>query len=495
MTGTLPEQAVRPAGLRFNGFGWRPVGRARPVLDGFDLVVQPGERVLLAGPSGAGKSTLLQAAAGVLGADVEGDREGEVVVDGAAGLVLQRPGDAVVADRVGRDVAFGPENLGLDRPTIHARVAEALAVVGFPYGPQTPTGALSGGETQRLALAGALALRPGLLLLDEPTSMLDTEAAAVVRAAVLEVVAATGATLVVVEHRLEPWLDHVDRLVVLDRDGAVVCDRPPREALRTEGDLLAAGGVWVPGLPPPEPAELGGVVGPVDGVPDGPWMRADGLGVRLSTRGLRGSRVRQAVDGVDVALPAGAVTALTGASGAGKSTLLAALGGLLAPGAGAVRAHRLLSDGLDPAPSRWPSAALARRVGWVPQEPEHGFVTHRVADEVAVTSRRLGREVDPDALLDALGLSGVAGADPYRLSGGEQRRLALVAALAHGPPVALLDEPTVGQDRHTWAIVAGWVRGLADGGRGVAVATHDRDLVAASAHEVVLDDGRVVTRR
>ncbi len=495
MTGTLPERAVRPTGLRFAGFGWRPVGRSRPVLDGLDLVVQPGERVLVTGPSGAGKSTLLQAAAGVLGADVEGDRTGEVVVDGAAGLLLQRPGDAVVADRVGRDVAFGPENLGLSRDVIHARVAEALAAVAFPYGPETPTRTLSGGETQRLALAGALALRPGLLLLDEPTSMLDAEAAAVVRAAVLEVVAATGATLVVVEHRLEPWVDHVDRLVVLDRDGTVVCDGPPLDALRADGDRLAAGGVWVPGLPAPEPADLGAVADPVDGRPDGPWMRADSLGLRLSTRGLRGTRVRRALDAVDAALPAGSVTALTGASGAGKSTLLAALGGLLAPDAGAVRADLLLAGGLDPAPSRWRSQDLARRIGWVPQEPEHGFVTHRVADEVAVTSRRLGREVDPEALLDALGLAGVAGADPYRLSGGEQRRLALVAALGHGPPVALLDEPTVGQDRHTWAAVAGWARALADSGRGVAVATHDRDLVAASTHEVVLDDGRVVRRR
>jgi len=492
VTGTLPERAVRPTGVRFAGFGWRPVGRSRPVLDGIDLIVQPGERVLVAGPSGAGKSTLLQAAAGVLGADMEGDRAGEVVVDGPTGLLLQRPGDAVVADRVGRDVAFGPENLGLPRAAIGVRVSDALADVGFPYGPQTPTRALSGGETQRLGLAGALALRPGLLLLDEPTSMLDPPAAAAVRAAVLAVVAATGATLVVVEHRLGPWIDHVDRLVVLNRDGVVVCDRSPRDALRTDGDLLAAGGVWVPGLPAPEPAPVGAVVAALAALPEGPWVRAEALGVRLSTRGLRDTRVRQAIDRVDAAVPAGAVTALPGASGAGKSTLLAAMGGLLAPSAGVVLADPVLAGDLDPAPSRWRSPDLARRVGWVPQEPEHGFVTHRVADEVAATSRRLGQRVEPEALLDVLGLGAVAGADPYRLSGGEQRRLALVAGLAHGPAVALLDEPTVGQDRHTWAAVAGWVRALADSGRGVAVATHDPDLVAASPHEVVLDDGRVV---
>ncbi len=463
------------------------------MLSGLDLTVAPGERVLLCGPSGAGKSTLLRAAAGVLGADAEGDREGEVVVDGTAGLLLQRPGDAVVADRVGRDVAFGPENLALPRDRIAARVAEALAAVAFPYGPQTPTRTLSGGETQRLALAGALAVRPGLLLLDEPTSMLDDQAAAVLRAAVLEVVAATGATLVVVEHRLGPWVDHVDRLVVLDRDGRLVCDDAPRTALAVEGTALAANGVWVPGLPAPDPAPLPAELLAAVAPPDGAWLEAVGLGVRLSTRGLRDTRVQQAVDGVDAVVPGGAVSAWTGVSGAGKSTLLAALGGLLRPTAGAVSAHPSLARGLDPAPWRWRSPDLARRIGWVPQDPEHGLVTHRVVDEVAATGRRLSQVVDPEAVLDALGLGGVAGADPYRLSGGEQRRLALAAALAHGPAVALLDEPTVGQDRVTWAVVAGWVLALAATGRGVAVATHDRDLVALADREIVLERGQVVT--
>ena len=338
MTGSPPDTAVRPAGLRLDGYGWRPVGRARPVLSGLDLTIEPGERVLVAGPSGAGKSTLLRAVAGVLGADVEGDRTGRLVVDGQAALLLQRPGDAVVADQVWRDVAFGPENLGLSRPDIQARVSAALAAVDFPYPGGTPTRTLSGGETQRLALAGALAMRPGLLLLDEPTAMLDEAAAALVRAAVLDVVAATGATLLVVEQRLGPWIEHVDRLIVLDHDGQVVCDRAPADALATESERLAAGGVWVPGLPSPAPSSAAARVFEQHAPhrPAGPWVSADGLGVRLRSRGLRGSRVHQALGGVDAVVAAGVMTAFTGASGAGKSTLLAALGGLLAPTEGRV---------------------------------------------------------------------------------------------------------------------------------------------------------------
>jgi energy-coupling factor transporter ATP-binding protein EcfA2 len=476
---------------------------------------------LLAGPSGAGKSTLLRAAAGVLDSAGGGEQTGEVSVDGPAGLLLQNPSDAIVADRVGRDVAFGPENLGVDREDIWVRVREALELVGFPYDASTPTRTLSGGETQRLALAGALALRPGLLLLDEPTSMLDDQAAAEVRAAVLSVIVATGATLVVAGHRIGAWLDHVDRLVVLGSDGTLLCDDRPSAALERHGSALAVAGLWLPGLPPPAPVPvpLDGSLAPrlrvsstsggddvqsrreevgeqrLLGATEVPLVEAVGLGVRLRRRSLTGWREVDAVTDVDVSVQAGSATCLTGRSGAGKSTLLAALGGLLSPTHGEVRASPTLAAGLDASPSRWRSADLARRVGWVPQDPEHGFVTHRVRDEVAVTAERLGHSVRVEALLDAFGLARLAETSPYHLSGGEQRRLALLAGLAHVPRLALLDEPTAGQDRHTWGAIAGIVSSLVDQGSGVAIATHDRALATHADAEVVIDGGRVVARR
>jgi energy-coupling factor transporter ATP-binding protein EcfA2 len=477
--------------------------------------------VLLAGPSGAGKSTLLRAAAGVLESAGGGEQTGEVTVDGPAGLLLQNPSDAIVSDRVGRDVAFGPENMGVDRDDIWVRVRESLELVGFPYDASTPTRTLSGGETQRLALAGALALRPGLLLLDEPTSMLDDDAAAEIRDAVLSVISATGSTLVVAGHRIGGWLDHIDRLVVLGPDGTLLCDDRPTAALERYESELAAAGLWLPGLPPPDPVPVpladpfaprlrvsptrGGQdaqsrrekVGEQQllGATDAPLVEAVGLGVRLRRRSLTGWRESDAVVDVDVSVPAASATCLTGRSGAGKSTLLAALGGLLSPTRGEVRASPNLAAGLATAPNRWPSRDLATRVGWVPQDAEHGFVTHRVRDEAAMTAGRLGRNVDVEALLDAFGLTRLADANPYQLSGGEQRRLALLAGLAHVPRLALLDEPTVGQDRHTWGAIAGIVSSLAERGSGVAIATHDRALATHADAEVVIDRGRVVARR
>ncbi|HZK60416.1 MAG TPA: ABC transporter ATP-binding protein, partial [Cryobacterium sp.] len=159
------------------------------MLHEITLRALPGERILLAGPSGSGKSTLLRALAGVLTTTDSGDLGGVVTVDGQdphgggspVGLLVQDPADAMVAQRVGRDVAFGPENIGLPRERIWPRVRAALDAVGFPYGIDHPVDAVSGGEAQRLALAGVLALGPRLVLLDEPTSMLDLFSAATVR--------------------------------------------------------------------------------------------------------------------------------------------------------------------------------------------------------------------------------------------------------------------------------------------------------------------------
>lgn len=463
--------------VRLEGFTWRPLGRREPVITGLDLRIEPGERVLLAGPSGAGKSTVLHALVGALGSTLPGDLEGTVLVDGRVGLVPQTPGDAVVAERIGRDVAFGPENLGLARDDIWQRVDAALEAVGLRQGRDHPTAALSGGELQRLALAGVLAMRPDVVLLDEPTSMLDAVHAASVRDAVARTVADREATLVVVEHRLEPWLDLVDRVIVLDSDGTVIADTDPQRFVRDHRESLGRLGVWMPGLAAPTPVAIDPAqVAPHRTVEAITWSD---LTVDLRSRSMRGTTTTRALDAVGARLDPGRLTALTGPSGAGKSTLLAAFGGLVKPVAGVV-------TGPEPALLDRRTRALAADVGWVPQVPEHGFVATTVRAEVEATPSRLGRAVDTDAVLDLLGLAHLAGAHPYRLSGGEQRRLSLATAIAHRPGLVLLDEPTVGQDRLTWAAVAGLATAAAAAGAIVATSTHDLDLVALADDRVDL---------
>ena len=244
--------AVRPAAVTARGWGWRHAGRARPAVHALDLDIRPGERVLLLGPSGAGKSTLLHALAGVRGdvnddggAAGDSDESGSLLVDGAspreqrgrAGLMQQDPETQVVLSRVGDDAAFGAENLAVPRHAIWSRVHEALDDVGLSHLPlDHPTSVLSGGQKQRLALAGILAMRPGLILLDEPTANLDPAGVLEVRDAVARCLDKTGATLVVVEHRVSVWKDLVDRIVVLqpgtDAEDAVLLDGPPDQVLR-----------------------------------------------------------------------------------------------------------------------------------------------------------------------------------------------------------------------------------------------------------------------
>ncbi|MFY0409010.1 ATP-binding cassette domain-containing protein [Solicola sp. PLA-1-18] len=475
--------SVPPRGaLALRGFTWTPLGRRAPAVDRLDLEIPAGQRVLLAGPSGSGKSTVLRALAGVLTDSVPGDADGEVVRDGVAGLLLQNPGDSVVAATVGRDVAFGPENAAVPRPEIWRRVHAALDAVDLGLPVDHPTRAMSGGQLQRLALCGVLALGPDALLLDEPTSMLDAASAAAVREAVVAAADATGATLVVVEHRLAPWLEHVHRVLVLD-GGTLVADTDPEGFVARHASRLGDLGVWVPGLDAPTPLAVPSELVAPDEAPL--HLAAEAVGVDLRVRTLRGPTTTRALRGVDADLPPGSVSALTGVSGAGKSTLAAVLAGLVRPSAGRVR-------GTDRPLHRWASHALARQVGWVPQDPEHGFLTRSVADEIALTAGRCGRAVDVEAVASVLRLDHLLGADPFRLSGGEQRRLATAAALAHRPGVLLLDEPTVGQDRGTWAAVTGWARAASAVGAAVGVVTHDDDVVALADHVVALADGVVV---
>jgi len=493
---------------------WRPFGRADPVLEDFSLRIEPGQRVLLAGPSGSGKSTLLRAIAGVLTATESGDLAGSVRIDGCdqqgsgavVGLMVQDPADASVAGQIGRDVAFGLENESVPRENIWPRVRRALATVAFPYGVDHPVSALSGGEAQRLALAGVLVLHPGLVLLDEPSSMLDPQAATAVRQAIWAAVAVSGATVVLVEHQLEHWLPEIDRVVALGADGAITADGTVDETLLAAPDTLAAHGVWVPGVRAPQPLKVPRqLCAPVGwGVPAGDMvMRAEGVGMlRTLPVGLGGSSpggtsggTVVTLSGADAVVRAGEIVALVGPSGAGKSTLAALLAGLERPSSGFVIAGQQLRSGLHENPADWSSAELARRVGWVPQQAELAVVARTVREDALSTCRRLQLdELTPraEALLEVLGLAESAETDPHHLSGGQLRRLALAGAMAHGPALLVLDEPTVGQDRQTWAAVAGVITAARDAGAAVLVATHDRLLMDLADRCVRLDHGRVI---
>ena len=465
-----------------HGWGWRHGGRAAWALRGVDLHLQPGERVLLLGPSGAGKSTLLTALAGLLDAGSGGEAEGSITLAGRpapqarerAGLVMQDPEAALVMARSGDDVAFGLENRGVPTEEIWRRVDEALASVGFPYGRDQPTAALSGGEQQRLAIAGILALRPGLLLLDEVTTNLDPAGAALVRDVLASVLGESGATAVVVEHRVEQVVDLVTRAVVLEPGGGVVEDGHPAEVFDRAGARLAGRGVWVPGRRPDVRRRAVDPPGP-------PLVRAAATAFRYPARD------RDALAPTDVTLRAGEALAVTGPNGSGKSTLALCLAGLLRPTGGSVTGEPAIDPPDTARPLwRWRGRDLVSRVGTVFQDPEHQFVASTVRAELLVGPRRAGAP-DADAaaradeLLDRLGLAGLAGANPFTLSGGEKRRLSVATAIATAPKVLVTDEPTYGQDALTWAVLADLLADLRDAGTAVVTVTHDEDLVAAIA--------------
>ena len=502
--GTAPAARQRPAGpasVTASGWGWRHGGRTAPAVSGLDLRIDAGERVLLLGASGAGKSTLLHALAGVLGPDTGGEETGRLAIDGAhpadpsargrTGLVLQDPDAQTVLSRVGDEVAFGAENLAVPAGDIWARVHSALGAVGLDVPLDHSTAALSGGQKQRLALASVMAMEPGLLLLDEPTANLDPDGVVEIRDAVARVLDRTGATLLVVEHRVSVWAGVVDRVVVLAPAGGVLADGTPDQVLGDAGNrsALAAAGVWLPGT---EPAIPGGDWPENRRIPGGRLLEARGLSV---ARTLRAPAV---LTDVDLSLEAGSAVGITGPNGAGKSTLALTLGGLLRPRGGSLEADPVLAGDAGKQPGSWSSAQLVGRIGTVFQEPEHQFLTSTVLDELAFGPRRLGNE--PEAavlrrvqdLAERLHLDALLDANPFTLSGGEKRRLSVATMLATEPSILLLDEPTFGQDARTWAELVALLRGQLAEGRTVVSVTHDAEFIKALASRtLVVRNGRV----
>lgn len=493
--GQVPLGEGAGARVCARGWGWRHAGRKNAALSGVDLDIAPGERVLVLGPSGSGKSTLMGGLAGLLGGAEEGEATGTLTVDGVApaeargrvGLLMQDPEAQVVLARVGDDVAFGMENLGVAREEIWPRVENSLEAVGLSVPLDHSTTELSGGQKQRLALASILAMGPGLLLLDEPTANLDPSGVAEVRAAVETVVERTGATVVVVEHRVDVWASLVDRVIVV-ADGAIAADGPLREVLAQQGEALRERGIWLPGDdvaaevgPAPEVAPASSEAAPIARVAD------------LTIGYAADAPVRS---GIDLTIERGVSTCIVGTNGAGKSTFALTLAGLLPPLEGAVEVET--ADGTAGDPHEWSSKQLLGRMSMVFQEPEYQFLAATVAEELAIGPRAAGmtdEEIAPlvDEHLEALGLTALARANPMTLSGGEKRRLSVATALISAPELLILDEPTFGQDRGTWLGLVRLLRAALERGVTLVSITHDPAFVAAMGQRVV-DLGQVGTR-
>lgn len=500
------------ARLEAQDFGWHHPGRDKPSVHGINAVIEPGQKVLLLGPSGAGKSTFLHATAGVLHDDDGQSALGTLLVDGkhpedavgTIGLMQQDPESAVILARVGDDVAFGPENLCVEREEIWTRVPAALAAVGLGHLPlDHSTSALSGGQKQRLGLAGILAMAPRALLLDEPTANLDPAGVLEVRDAVLAAQQLTGTTLMVVEHRVGIWAQYMDRVIVLGEHGGISHDGSPQQVLADAREELIEAGVWVPGYDPVEQAvvDLPQATDPtvlIDAQelsvsraePTGKQRRARNKAARAYGPRQLPLPLETVATKINCQVRSGEHLAIMGPNGAGKSTLALTLAGLQLPVAGILEAREALRTGASWDIASWTGQELVQRIGLVFQEPEHQFLTASVRSELEYGPRQVASaRKEPldetaltatvDSILERLRLKDLAEANPFTLSGGEKRRLSVATALATAPGVLILDEPTFGQDARTWAQLVELIRELMGKGVAVVSVTHDEEFVQA----------------
>jgi energy-coupling factor transporter ATP-binding protein EcfA2 len=423
---------------------WYPNQQTASLRD-LTLLIDGGVTVV-AGPSGGGKSTLLRVLNGLVPHFHGGRIAGTAVVAGmdvvktptrrlarAVGFVFQDPELQTVYDSVEREVAFGLENIALSPAEMPGRVDEALCAAGVEHLAGRRMQTLSGGERQRVALASALAMRPQLVVLDEPTSQLDPDGAAMVFASAAEL-ARQGRAVVVSEHRLESLIPLATSLVQVDR-----------------GTALATGPEsWTT---PPPPA-----VPPRRSLPgDEVWSLNDVTA---------GFDQRVVLEGLDLAGRAGEVVALSGPNGGGKTTLLRLIAGALKP----------LNGRVERRPGR---------IAYLPQNPSALLHRPTVRSEVRLTLERAREEERPEVILASLGLLPVADRYPRDLSCGERQRAALAAVLPGKPRLVLLDEPTRGMDAAARDALIRLVAGLRDGGAAIVIATHDAGLRAVLADRIL----------
>jgi energy-coupling factor transport system ATP-binding protein len=516
---TPAEGSIAEAALSASEVTFVYQGATAPALRSLSFAQGRGEMIGVMGASGAGKSTLAKCLNRLIPEFEGGEFHGVIVIgktrldslrvcEAAAqvGMVFQDFEAQLFCTSVELEVAFAMEQVGMDRAEMKARLGPALEAVGLAGFEQRDPTSLSGGEKQRLAIASVLALRPSIIVLDEPTTDLDPEG----KAEVFDLIAklrGQGLSLIVVEHESEELL-HADRILLL-RQGRIVADGPPAVVM-TNFNLLELCDVHSPGLN--RVLDLLGIEGHVSDVDAAyeaivrtfPKLRNHKPAAPAPTPSLKAGSDQAlaaplvevvdltfaypggtaALEGIGLEIQAGEFLAIVGQNGSGKTTLAKHIVGLLQPAAG-----RVMLDGRDRATLH--AAETAREVGYVFQNPDHQISAASVWDEVAFGPRNFGLDAEEAErrcveVLDAVGLLNARDSDPFLLSKGERQRVAVASVLALRPRLLILDEPTTGLDHREQRRMMALVQELNRNGIAIVMITHTPWLVAEYAKRVVL---------
>jgi energy-coupling factor transport system ATP-binding protein len=478
--------------LRVDGLGVRFGGQA--ALAGVSFAVELGQVLLIGGPSGCGKSTLARCLNGLIPHSSQATMTGRVLIDGLdtrehpvwrlaahVGLVLQHPETQLFNLTVEEEVAFGPRNLGLPGEEVGRRVEGALAILGLASLRRRPPPTLSAGEKQRLAIAAALALEPGLLVLDEALANLDVAARRALAETLVRLARVQGVAAVLLDHKISELTDLASQLLLLE-NGRMAGGGPPAAVLSQQGLLERLGlhraappGSWRELLAGPwlSPGNGGGGA---PGETGPPLLELCGV--------VAGYGHERVLHGVDLAVTRGEMLALVGDNGAGKSTLARVIAGLLPARGGEIR---FAGARRRPRPGR--------EVALLLESPDEQLFCDTLEDEVRFGAENLGL-CDPERVeqvLQATRLAHLRARLPHALSLGQRQRTALAALLALGPQLLILDEPTLGQDWGHLGLFMDFIRGLNASGTTVLIITHDPELVRRYARRVVLlEEGRIV---
>jgi energy-coupling factor transport system ATP-binding protein len=504
------------------------------VLSGVNFELKKGEFVLLVGPSGCGKSTLVRCLNRLVPEISGGSLSGSVLIRGKdlkhekvhklafeVGMVFQNPETQLFSLTVAEDLAFGPENLGLSRQEVLSRVEKSLKAVGLERLRDNFIFTLSGGEKQRTAIGGNLAMKPEILVLDEPTSDLDPAGTREVLELLRQLNSEKQTTIILIEHKLDTVFEMADRMLVMD-EGKLILDGKPFEILCREEEKLKKLGIHPPQLteitrflwpdsetssPPsyekilkkltellqpflaenkPESLEetkswIPSILSPRESLPH----------VRIENLCCRHEDGSETLKNVSLEIKHGEFLALLGHNGAGKTTLAGHLIGFYRPSSG-----RILLNGKDT--GNFSTAQLSQQIGYLFQNPDSQIFTDSILEEVCfglknlkIPEEEIKRRVN--SALEMMELSAYKNRYPQALSRGQRQRLAVASILALEPDLMILDEPTTGQDRGHICKFLDKIRELNRLGKTVILITHDMELAAEySKRVIVMKQGEIL---